>query len=39
MSSDTRDMGYRVWEEQQKSCMLFPPVRRLMRRLNLEALV
>ena len=44
MSSDTRvwDSGVldtEVWEEQQKELRALPPFRRLMRRLNLEALV
>ena len=44
MSSDTRtwDSGVwdtEVWEEQQKELRALSPIRRLMRRLNLEALV
>ena len=39
MSSDTRTWDTGVWEEQQKELRALSPVRRLMRRLNLEALV
>ena len=39
MSSDTRAWDTEVWEEQQKELRALPPFRRLMRRLNLEALV
>lgn len=39
MSSDTRIWDTEVWEEQQKELRALPPFRRLMRRLNLEALV
>ena len=39
MSSDTRTWDTGVWEEQQKELHALSPVRRLMRRLNLEALV
>ena len=39
MSSDTRIWDTEVWEEQQKELRALSPVRRLMRRLNLEALV
>lgn len=41
MSSDTRMMSSDtgVWEEQQEELRALSPVRRLMRRLNLEALV
>ena len=39
MSSDTRTWDTGVWEEQQKELRALSPVRRLMRRLNLEALI
>ena len=39
MSSDTRTWDTGVWEEQQKELRALSPVRQLMRRLNLEALV
>ena len=39
MSSDTRTWDTGVWEEQQKKLRALSPVRRLMRRLNLEALI
>ena len=39
MSSDTRVWDTEVWEEQQEELRALSPVRRLMRRLKLEALV
>lgn len=39
MSSDTRTWDTEVWEEQQEELRALSPFRRLMRQLNLEALI